>query len=65
VIDGLFAIEFEEGLVSLNKGDLIGVPRGRLHRHVCSELVKCLLIELDGTLTDDNTGGTYKKGRST
>jgi hypothetical protein len=28
---------------------------------VVKELVKCLLIELDGTLNADNTGGTYGK----
>ena len=64
VIEGSFAIEFEDGLMSLNQGDLIVVPKGTLHRPVCTELVKCLLIELDGTLNDDNTGGTYTKGRS-
>jgi len=29
-----------------------------------TKLVKCLLIELDGTLNDANTGGTYTKGWS-
>ncbi|MCL2046420.1 MAG: cupin domain-containing protein [Oscillospiraceae bacterium] len=64
VIEGSFAIEFEDGLVPLSQGDLIVVPKGTLHRPVCTELVKCLLIELDGTLNDENTGGTFKKGRS-
>ncbi|MCL2153261.1 MAG: cupin domain-containing protein [Oscillospiraceae bacterium] len=64
VIEGSFAIEFEEGLVPLSQGDLIVIPKGTLHRPVCTELVKCLLIELDGTLNDDNKGGTYTKGRS-
>jgi len=64
VIEGSFAIEFEDRLLSLNQGDMIVVPKGTSHRPVCTELVKCLLIELDGTLNDDNTGGTYTKGRS-
>ena len=64
VIEGSFTIEFEDGLVSLNEGDMIVVPMGTLHRPVCTELVKCLLIELDGTLNDANTGGTFAKGRS-
>ena len=64
VIEGSFAIEFEDGLVSLSQGDMIVVPKGTLHRPVCTELVKCLLIELDGTLNDANTGSTYTKGRS-
>ncbi|MCL2136887.1 MAG: cupin domain-containing protein [Coriobacteriia bacterium] len=64
VIEGSFSIELEDGLVSLSQGDLIIVPKGIRHRPVCMELVKCLLIELDGTLNDDNTGGTYTKGKS-
>ena len=64
VIEGSFTIEFEDGVVPLSQGDMIVVPKGTLHRPVCTELVKCLLIELDGTLNDANTGGTYTKGRS-
>jgi len=64
VIEGSFAIESEDGLVPLNQGDMIVVPKGTLHRPVCTELVKCLLIELDGTLNEANTGGSYSKGRS-
>lgn len=60
VIEGSFVLEFEEGLVSLDKGDMIIVPKGMRHRPVCKELVKCLLIELDGTLNNNNTGGTYR-----
>jgi len=64
VIEGSFAIEFEDELVSLQQGEMIVVPKGTLHRPVCTKLVKCLLIELDGTLNDANTGGTYIKGKS-
>ena len=59
MIEGSFAIEFEDGLVSLHQGDMIIIPKGTMHRPVCTELVKCLLIELNGALTDANTGGTY------
>ena len=34
VIECSFAIEFEDGLVSLNQGDLIVVPKGTLRRPV-------------------------------
>ena len=64
VIEGSFTIEFEDGLAPLSQGDMIVVPKGTLHRPVCTELVKCLLIELGGTLNDANTGGAYTKGRS-
>ncbi|MBQ3523180.1 MAG: cupin domain-containing protein [Clostridia bacterium] len=60
-IEGEFDIEFEDGKTHLCEGDLIVISKGVLHRPVCTTLVKCLLIELDGTLNSDNTGGTYKK----
>ena len=60
-IEGEFDIEFEDGKTHLCEGDLIVIPKGVLHRPVCESLVKCLLIELDGTLDNSNTGGTYKK----
>ena len=58
-IEGEFDIEFEDGITHLTQGDFIIVPKGTLHRPVCKELVKCLLIEEIGTLTSENTGGSY------
>ena len=60
-IEGEFDIEFEDGLTHLCAGDFIIVPKGTRHRPVCKTLVKCLLIEMEGTLNKDNTGGTYKE----
>ena len=60
-IEGEFDIEFENGIIHLCEGDFIIVPKGISHRPICKELVKCLLIEIDGTLKDENTGGTYSK----
>ena len=60
VIEGSFKLEFEDGLMRLDKGDLIIVPKGIRHRPVCRTLVKCLLIELNGTLNESNTGGEHK-----
>jgi mannose-6-phosphate isomerase-like protein (cupin superfamily) len=57
VMEGAFSIEFEEGAVSLNAGDMLIIPKGIRHRPVVTECVKCLLIELDGTLDAGNTGG--------
>lgn len=59
VIEGFMQLEFDDGLVGLNAGDFIIIPKGTRHRPVCTSLVKCLLIEKSGTLTKDNTGGTY------
>ena len=59
VIDGKMQIEFEDKCVELATGDLIVIPKMTKHRPVCTTLVKCLLIEKKGTLTNENTGGTY------
>ena len=55
VLEGQMQLEFENGLVSLGVGDFIVVPKGVRHRPVCTSLVKCLLVEKDGTLNDSNT----------
>jgi len=60
-IEGEFDIEFEDGMTHLSEGDFIIVPKGTLHRPICKKLVKCLLIEMEGTLTKENTAGTYKE----
>lgn len=60
-IEGEFDIEFNDGMAHLCQGDFIIIPKGISHRPVCKELVKCLLIEMDGTLTKENTGGTYSE----
>ena len=60
-IEGEFDIEFEDGMTHLYEGDFIIVPKGTKHRPVCKSLVKCLLIEVEGTLNKDNTGGTYNE----
>ena len=58
-IEGEFDIEFENSVTHLSEGDFIIVPKGTLHRPICTGLVKCLLIEKEGTLTKENTGGKY------
>ena len=58
-IEGEFDIEFDDGLTHLCEGDFIIIPKGIKHRPVCKSLVKVLLIEVEGTLNKENTGGTY------
>lgn len=58
-IEGEFDIELEDGLTHLCEGDFIIIPKGTKHRPICKALVKCLLIEIEGTLNKENTGGTY------
>jgi len=60
VIEGTFDIEFDDGIITMEQGDMAIIPKGIRHRPICKTLVKCLLIELNGTLNNENTGGTYK-----
>ena len=62
-IVGEFDIEFENELIHLCEGDFIIIPKGTKHRPVCKSLVKCLLVEVEGTLNKENTGGTYTEGK--
>jgi len=50
VIEGTFEIELDNDIISMEQGDIIIIPKGTRHRPICKSLVKCLLIELDGTL---------------
>ena len=59
VIEGEMQIEFENSVTDLSEGDFIIVPKGIKHRPIVNSLVKVLLIEKNGTLTKDNTGGTF------
>jgi len=61
VIEGTFEMKLDNGIILMEQGDIIIIPKGIRHRPICKSLVKCLLIELDGTLNNENTGGTYKK----
>ncbi len=53
VLSGVMKIETEEGVVTLNQGELYVVPKGVKHRPVAEEEAHILLIEPKGT---PNTG---------
>jgi mannose-6-phosphate isomerase-like protein (cupin superfamily) len=59
VIEGHFEIELENEIIKLGTGDFIIIPKGALHRPICTERVKVLLIEKKGTLNEENTGGKF------
>lgn len=62
VLKGRFRLDFEDGAVDLNEGDLYVVPKGVLHRPVASEETLLLLFERKSTL---HTGDTVtEKTRS-
>ncbi|MBT8357579.1 MAG: cupin domain-containing protein [Desulfobacterales bacterium] len=61
IVDGQMKLEFRDNTVDLKAGEMCVVPKGTEHRPICTNEVTCLLIEQEGTLTPDNTGGTYKE----
>ena len=60
VIEGRFHIETQDGLLQVNEGEFVIVPKGVLHRPVVNELTRFLMIELDGTLNKENSGDLYE-----
>ena len=59
IVEGSMKLEFKDKMVELKAGEMCVVPRGVEHRPVCETDVTAMLIELDGTLSADNTGGAY------
>lgn len=53
VIEGVLEIEFKEGKVTLEAGEMFVVPKGLLHKPVAIDECKILLIEPKGVV---NTG---------
>lgn len=60
VIEGGFQLETDDGLIPVNAGEFIIVPKGTRHRPVVKALTKFLMIELDGTLNKENSGDKYE-----
>lgn len=60
IVDGKMKLEFKDKTLELNTGEMCVVPKGVEHRPICASEVTCLLIEAEGTLTAENTGGTYR-----
>ena len=60
VIEGGFQLDTDEGLIRVDEGEFIIVPKGIKHRPVVKELSRFLMIELDGTLNKENSGDLYE-----
>lgn len=60
VIEGGFHLETDEGLIKVEVGEFIIVPKGTRHRPVVKSLTKFLMIELEGTLNKENSGDLYE-----
>lgn len=61
VIEGTFKLETKEGLLNVDEGEFVIVPKGTLHRPVVTSLTKFLMIELEGTLNKENSGDLYEE----
>lgn len=57
VVHGELSIEFRDGEVRLNAGQLLIVPRGVEHRPVAYGEVHAVLIEPAGVVNTGDTGG--------
>lgn len=57
VVEGSLSIEFRDGEVALEAGEMLIVPRGVEHRPVAREEVHVLLFEPASTLNTGETGG--------
>ena len=55
VLEGSLIIDFKEGSVTLNAGEMVVVPKGCLHRARATAEAKLLLVEPVGVV---NTGDT-------
>lgn len=60
VIDGSFQLETGDGLTPVSTDEFIIVPKGVRHRPVVDGLTKFLMIELEGTLSKENSGDSYE-----
>ncbi len=59
VLDGRIRIEFRDGVVELDAGELYVVPRGVEHRPVTEVLAHVLLFEPDSTRNTGNLDHPY------
>ena len=57
VIEGALRIDFRDGAVNLNAGEMYVVPKGVVHKPYAEREVKLLLIEPRGVINTGETGG--------
>jgi mannose-6-phosphate isomerase-like protein (cupin superfamily) len=57
VIDGEMVIEFRDGRVTLENGEMFVVPKGVEHKPFAKDECKVLLVEPAGTINTGDAGG--------
>ena len=57
VLDGSLRIDFRDGSVTLNSGEMAVVPKGVEHKPFAAKECKILLVEPAGTVNTGDSGG--------
>lgn len=57
IIEGTLVIEFRDGQVALNEGEMFVIPKGVQHKPIAKELCKVLLVEPRGVVNTGESGG--------
>lgn len=58
VIEGAMRIDFRDGAVTLNQGEMFVVPKGVEHKPFAEKECKILLVEPAGTVNTGDAGGS-------
>lgn len=65
VIDGSMQIEFRDGRVALNRGEMVVVPGGVEHKPHATHECSILLVEPAGTVNTGDAGGALTASADT
>ena len=57
VIEGQLSIEFRDGTVTLNSGEMFVVPKGVEHKPVATSECKIMIVEPRGVVNTGDSGG--------
>lgn len=57
IVEGSMNLEFRDGTVNLQEGEMFVVPKGVEHKPVAKNECKILMIETKGTTNTGNVGG--------
>jgi mannose-6-phosphate isomerase-like protein (cupin superfamily) len=57
VIEGCLTIEFRDGIVSLESGEMFVIPKGVEHKPSASSECKIMIVEPKGIINTGDTGG--------
>ena len=59
VINGVLDIEFRDGKVTLESGEMFVIPKGVEHRPVAKNECKMMLVEPKGVVNTGDAGGQW------